>query len=190
MGDADDSGQKRRKFLRNLATGAGVGITFGALSNDTVDNATETRESETIRLDYPEVGEIEGQRDLVENYSETVEIDGTDYVFIPSAVSVSGESQVEGELVDNDGIGEYDDGDGGAVRVYRASDIDSALSGEAEDLESVYESEVLAEGESFTYGGMFGNKARVELLEADDDSQGSSVVYHLSWEESEGSFWT
>ncbi len=186
----DSSEQTRRGFLRNLSLGAGLGIPIGAAAKELVDDATESRESQTIIIDHPEAGEIDGRRDLVENYSETVQIDNTKYVVMPSSISVSGQREEE-QLIDDDGIEEYDEGDGAGFRVYEADDIEGVLSGEAKEASPVYESEMLEEGEYARFDGMFGNKIRVELLEAGRDSEGSSALYHLSWEEeSEDSFWS
>lgn len=184
----DSSEQTRREFLRN-GLGAGFGgAAVGAAAKELVDDATESRESQTIRIDHPEPGEIGSRGDLVENYSETVQIDDTEYVFMPSSISVSGQREEE-QLIDDDGIEEYDDGDGAGFRVYELNDIEGVLSGESEEASPVYQSK-LEEGEYTRFDGMFGNKIRVELLEADLDSEGQSALYHLSWAESEDSFWS
>jgi len=186
----DSSEQTRREFLKNIGLGGGVGLGLGRIYGSLLDDATESRESQTIRIDHPEAGEIDGRRDLVENYSETVQIDNTNYVVMPSSISVSGQREEE-QLIDDDGIEEYDEGDGAGFRVYEADDIEGVLSGEAKEASPVYESEMLEEGEYTRFDGMFGNRIRFELLEAGRDSEGSSAVYHLSWEEeSEDSFWS
>lgn len=185
----DSSEQTRREFLKNIGLGGGVGLGLGRIYGSLLDDATESRESQTIRIDHPEPGEIDGRRDLVENYSETVQIDDTEYVVMPSSISVSGQREEE-QLIDDDGIGEYDEGDRAGFRVYEEDDIEGVLSGESEEASPVYESK-LEEGEYARFDGMFGNRIRVELLEADLDSEGSSALYHLSWEEeSEDSFWS
>jgi hypothetical protein len=176
---AEDRGYlelSRREILTGL-----FGVSAGAFINDQINSANETLESHTIDLNYPDVGEIDGEEDFVENYSERVELGGSEYVFTPSKsqpdLILSAELGEDG-FVDEDGIGSYDSGDAASFDVYYGEDIDEFLSGKEKNVEPMYESPLIGEGESSRFGGLFGNEIRVELLEADINGG----TYHISRE--------
>jgi hypothetical protein len=166
----------RREVLTGL-----FGLSTGALINDQVNNATETLRSQTVYIDSPDGLEVDDKEDLIENFSEKIELGSSEYVFTPSKSLPRRKMVVEPRedgLVDDDGIGSYDSGDVASFDVYEAEDIQRFLSGKDEDLEPMYESPLIGEGESAKFGGLYDNKIRVELLEADTDG----ATYHVSRE--------